>query len=70
MELKLVKECILLSLFIVLIVPYVIEIYTPVFGSMANTVLIVPYGIEMYILIVILVKHCRVLIVPYGIEIK
>ena len=33
-------------------------------------VLIVPYGIEMYILIVILVKHCRVLIVPYGIEIK
>ena len=39
------------------------------YPSSLTSVLIVPYGIEMYILIVILVKHCRVLIVPYGIEI-
>ncbi len=70
MELKLFITRFIAWIPAVLIVPYGIEIYTPVFGSMANTVLIVPYGIEMYILIVILVKHCRVLIVPYGIEIK
>ncbi len=57
------------SLTSVLIVPYGIEIKSVGRPYITTCVLIVPYGIEMYILIVILVKHCRVLIVPYGIEI-
>ena len=48
MELKLVKECILLSLFIVLIVPYGIEMYILIVILVKHCrVLIVPYGIEI-----------------------